>query len=397
MEVDYAEIHILFIAENLAVPFSRRTWEEAKTLKAKGSTVSVICPKMDGFLESHCEIEGINIYRHPSFEGNSVFGYVLEYFVAIFWHLVLSAKIFWRNRFHVIHGCNPPDLVFITALFYKLFRVKYVFDHHDVCPELYISKFNRKDVFYYFLCLLERLTFQTANYSIATNESYKNVAIKRGKMDSSNVRIVRSGPELSNFKIQEPILKYKKGKKFLVGYLGVISEIEGLDLLLESAAYLKERRNDIHFAILGGGTELKKIKNKCLKMGLTEDFDFYGRVDDTLFMEVLNTSDVCVNPDRPSEMTNISTMNKVMEYMALKKPIVQYTLKEGMVSAQEASLYAVNTDPIDFAKKIEFLLKDPALRLKMGNIGYKRIKEELSWEHEKNNLIGLYDKIISEL
>ena len=243
------------------------------------------------------------------------------------------------------------------------------------------------------LFILEKCTFLTANYSVATNESYKNIATNRGGMPPENVHIVRSGPELSRLKICEPQPKYKRGKRFLIGYLGVISEIEGLDLLMESASFILEKRNDVHFAVVGDGTELVKIKRLCKEMKLEDSFDFYGRVEDSCMVEILSTADICVNPDRPSSMTNISTMNKVMEYMALKKPIVQYTLKEGMVSAGKASLYARNTDPVDFADKIIYLLENPLKRKEMAAYGYNRIINKLSWQHEKKNLIMLYEQV----
>src|SRR5690554_2131879 len=240
------------------------------------------------------------------------------------------------------------------------------------------------------MLLFEKLTFKTANYSIATNESYKKIAIERGGMDPDKVQVVRSGPKLERLKLIDPVNSLKKGKKYLIGYIGVIGEQEGLDLLLESAKHVLSHRQDVHFGIVGGGTHLEEIKKLCAKMELLEYFDFYGRVDDQTMLEVLNTADICVNPDKPTAMNDLSTMNKIMEYMALKKPIVQYTLKEGLYSAQDASLYAKNTDPKDFAEKIIQLLDDEALRSKMGNYGYNRVLKELSWEHENINLINIY-------
>ena len=345
--------HILIVVENLPVPFDRRVWQEANTLMENGAKVSIICPKMKGYTKSFETINGIDIYRHAlPVEAKGVWGYLLEYSMALFWESFLSFKIYCKKRFHVIQGCNPPDLIFIVALFYKLFGVKYVFDHHDINPELYIAKYNKKGLFYKFLLLVERLTFKTANYSIATNESYKEIAIRRGKMPADKVQVVRSGPKLNRLKLGDGDIKYKKGRKFLIGYVGVIGEQEGLDLLLESVKYIVAKRNDVQFGIIGGGTELEKIKQQTQDMGLGDYVDFYGRVDDETMVDVLNTSDLCVNPDRPTEMNNLSTMNKIMEYMALKKPIVQFDLKEGRLSALEASLYANNTSTEDFAEKI---------------------------------------------
>ena len=388
--LEFAGKHILIIIENLPAPFDRRVWQEATTLKENGAKVSIICPQMKGYTKKYEVIDGIEIYRHPLTEGKGALGYLKEYTQALFWEFVLSWKVFFKKRFHVIHGCNPPDLIFITALWFRIFGVKYVFDHHDINPELYESKFERKDLFHRLLLLVERLTFMSATRSIATNESYKEIAVRRGKMKPERVHVVRSGPKLDRLKLMDPVNELKKGKKFMIGYIGVIGEQEGLDLLLESAKYILEIRDDIHFGIVGGGTHLEEIKKLCKEMGLEDHFDFYGRVDDQTMLEVLNTADVCVNPDKPTAMNDLSTMNKIMEYMALKKPIVQYTLKEGKFSAGIASFYAVNTDPIDFGKKIITLLDNADLRREMGDYGYERVIKELSWEFEKDKLIEAY-------
>ncbi|WP_207495280.1 glycosyltransferase family 4 protein [Aridibaculum aurantiacum] len=391
----FAKKHILIVVENLPVPFDRRVWQEANTLKENGAHVSIICPKMKGYTAAFETINGIDIYRHPlPLEAKGAMGYLLEYTIAIFWEFVLCWKIYFKKRFHVIQGCNPPDLIFFTALFFKPFGVKYVFDHHDINPELYIAKYDKKGFFYKFLLLVERLTFATANYSIATNESYKAIAIGRGKMPADKVQVVRSGPKLDRLKLTAGNQKYKKGRKYLVGYVGVIGEQEGLDLLLESVKHIVKHRQDVQFAIVGGGTDLEKIKALASEMGLQDYVDFYGRVDDETMVDVLNTADVCVNPDKPTEMNNLSTMNKIMEYMALQKPIVQYDLKEGRFSAHQASLYAENST-IDFGNKICQLLDNEELRLNMGMYGYNRVITELSWDHESKKLVSFYKRVLN--
>jgi glycosyltransferase involved in cell wall biosynthesis len=395
MDTIFKGKHILIIVENLPLPFDRRVWQEANTLKRYGADVSVICPKMKGYNKSYERINDIDIYRHPlSVEGEGPLGYIREYSAAIFWEIVLSMKIYAKKRFQVIHGCNPPDLIFITAALFKLFGVKYIFDHHDINPELYIAKFNKKGFFYKLMVFLERFTFKIANYSIATNESYKSIAIERGKMSEDRIQVVRSGPSLDRLKLMQPNMEYKNGKKYLVGYVGVIGEQEGLDLLLESIQFLTKKRKDVHFGIIGGGTDLCKIQKIAREMGLCDFIEFHGRVSDQVLLEILNTADVCVNPDRPTAMNNLSTMNKIMEYMALKKPIVQYSLKEGMFSAGKASLYATNTDPEDFANKIAWLLDNEDARREMGEYGYKRVVNELSWKHESVKLVDIYKKVL---
>ncbi|MGD1892454.1 MAG: glycosyltransferase family 4 protein [Cyclobacteriaceae bacterium] len=390
---EFAGKHVLIVIENLPAPFDRRVWQEATTLKEEGADVSIICPKMKGYTDSYEKIDGIEIYRHPlPTEGHGAIGYLFEYSIALFWELILSVKIFLKKRFHVIHGCNPPDLIFLVALPFKLLGVKYVFDHHDINPELYIAKFEKKGLFYRAMLLFERLTFRAADYSIATNESYRRIAIERGKMKPENVKVVRSGPSLKRLKLTSGNESYKKGRNFLVGYVGVIGVQEGLDLLLDSDQYVVKRRKDDQFAIVGGGTALDEIRLLADDLGLSDYVDFYGRVSDEKLVDVLNTCDVCVNPDKPTEMNNLSTMNKIMEYMALKKPIVQYDLKEGRASALEASLYAKNHDTIDFAKKIMWLLDHEEERTKMAEFGYDRVLNQLSWEYERINLIDFYRK-----
>jgi glycosyltransferase involved in cell wall biosynthesis len=388
--------HVLIIVENLPVPFDRRVWQEATTLREAGAEVSIICPRMKGYTTAFEQLDGIDIYRHPlPIEATGALGYLVEYGTSIFWWYYYATKIFIRKRFHVIHGCNPPDLIFTVALPFKLFGVKYVFDHHDINPEFYLAKFGKKDFFYGLMLLFERLTFRVADFSIATNESYKEIAIRRGKMSADKVVVIRSGPKLDRLRLGPGDPKYKKGRQYLIGYLGTISEAEGIDLLLMAVQKVVDRRQDVQFAIIGGGTGQADMKALSEKMGLTAYVDFYGRVSDELMVDVLNTTDVCVNPDKPSEMNNLSTMNKIMEYMALKKPIVQFDLKEGRFSAQKASLYARPNDLDDFAEKIMSLLDHEALRTDMGEFGYRRVLHDLSWEHEQGKLLQFYNAVLA--
>ena len=388
--------HILIIVENLPVPFDRRVWEEANTLTENGAKVSIICPKMKGYTKSYECINGIDIYRHPIvIEARGILGYLLEYSIALCWELFLSWKIFFKKRFHVIHGCNPPDLIFLVALTFKMLGVKYIFDHHDINPELYFAKYDKKGFFYKLLIGFERLTFATADYSIATNESYKEIAIRRGKMSPEKISVIRSGPKLDRLRHTGGNIKYKNGRNYMVGYVGVIGSQEGLDLLLDSITQIVGKRNDVQFGIVGGGTDLERIKKRTCELGLDEYVDYYGRVDDPTMVDILCTADICVNPDRPTEMNNLSTMNKIMEYMALKKPIVQFDLKEGRFSADDASLYACNTSTTDFADKIMLLLDNPEDRKRRGEYGYHKIVNELSWDYESRKLVDFFCKVFA--
>lgn len=385
---------VLIIVENLPLPFDRRVWQECNTLVEAGYEVSVICPIGKGYEKRYECINGIHIYRHPiPVEGSGALGYLAEYSVALFWEFVLSWKVFFKHGFDVIQACNPPDLIFIIGLFFKLFGKKFIFDHHDINPELYIAKFGRKDFFYRLMLLCERLTFMAANRSIATNESYKAIAIKRGKMSPDKVTVVRSGPSLERLKIRPPVTKWKNGREYMVGYVGVMGAQEGIDHLLEAARILIKDRNreDVQFVLVGGGTELDKMIEWRDSLGLQDYVTFAGRIPDEPFLEVLNTADVCVNPDLFNEMNDKSTMNKIMEYMSLGKPIVQYDLVEGRFSARDASLYAKPNDIVDMADKIEWLLAHPEEREKMGEFGRRRVEEELHWGVEGPKYLKVYE------
>jgi glycosyltransferase involved in cell wall biosynthesis len=247
------------------------------------------------------------------------------------------------------------------------------------------------------LCCCERLTFSMATISIATNESYRQIAIKRGRKSPEKVFVVRSGPNLRKIKRMPPDRRWRNGRAYLVGYVGVIGQQEGLDLLLLSLEHIVRQygRNDIQFVIVGDGPELPSIKQLARQRQLDEFVTFTGRVDDTTLLTVLSTADVCVNPDRFNDMNDKSTMNKILEYMALEKPIVQFDLVEGRVSAQRASLYARRNDPLDFADKIVQLLSDPQQRAAMGRYGRERVEKELSWEHEAPHLLAAYETLFS--
>jgi glycosyltransferase involved in cell wall biosynthesis len=297
--------------------------------------------------------------------------------------------------FDVVHACNPPDLFFLIGGFYRLFGKKFVFDHHDANPELYEAKFGRRDFFWKLMVWLERATFRCADVSIATNESYKRIAITRGGMAPERVFVVRSGPSFERLKIVPPVESLKRNRRFLVGYVGVMGRQEGIDLLLKAAAHIVHdlKRSDVHFGLVGGGTSLQDMKDLARRLGVEEHVTFTGRVPDADLLAMLNTADVCVNPDVANEMNDISTMNKVMEYMALGKPMVQFDLTEGRFSAQEASLYARRNDAWDMALKIVELLDDPQKRAAMGACGRRRVQEVLEWRHEAPKLLAAYEAL----
>jgi glycosyltransferase involved in cell wall biosynthesis len=387
---------VLILVENLPVPFDRRVWQEACTLRDAGWTVSVICPAGTGCEKKFEAIDRIHVYRYNlPLEASGALGYALEYGVALFRGFVLSLRVLMTRGFDVVHACNPPDLFFLIGGFYKLFGKRFVFDHHDLNPELYEAKFGRRDFFYRLLLKLERWTFRTADVSIATNESYRDIALGRGGMDPERVFVVRSGPSLERLRIQPPDDKLKRGRRHLVGYVGVMGRQEGIDLLLHAARVivLCYARDDVHFGLVGGGTSLEEMRELAQELGVAEYVTFTGRVPDAELLAMLNTADVCVNPDRACELNDKSTMNKVMEYMALAKPVVQFDLTEGRRSAGEASLYARPDDPVDLAAKILDLLDDPQRREAMGQYGRARIERELEWRHQAPRLLAAYETL----
>jgi glycosyltransferase involved in cell wall biosynthesis len=390
---------VLILVENLPSPFDRRVWQEAGALRDAGWTVSIVCPTGRGYERRFERVDGIDIHRYPlPVEAEGALGYALEYGCALFWSFALSWKIFFGRGFDVIHACNPPDLLFLVGGFFKLFGKKFVFDHHDINPELYEAKFGRRDFLYRVMLALERWTFRAADVSIATNESYRRIAIERGGMPPERVFVVRSGPSLERMKVVPPVEALKKGRKYLVGYVGVMGKQEGIDLLLRAVRVIvhEHGRTDVHFGLVGGGTSLEEMKALARELGVADYVTFTGRVPDAELLAMLNTADVCVNPDVANEMNDKSTMNKIMEYMALGKPIVQFDLTEGRFSAQEASLYAKKNDPEDLAAKIIELLDDPERRETMGDFGRRRVENELEWRHEIPKLLAAYDAVLAE-
>lgn len=391
---------ILIIVENLPVPMDFRVWKEARSLRAAGYEVTVLCPKAKGAERGYECIEGVHIYRHPmAQEGRGSWAYVREYTYALFWQFWYSWWIYLRRGFQVIQGCNPPDNIFLVALPFKLFGVKYIFDHHDVNPELYLSKYGKRNLFYKVQVCLEKMTFRCSDVVMSTNNSYREIAVTRGGMREEDVFVVRNGPSPETFKPVSPNPAWKNGKRYLVGYVGVMNSQEGLDILLDVASRIKNLgRRDVHFTCIGKGPELASLRKMTQDKQLDDMVTFTGFIPDAEMVQILSTSDVCVNPDRPSQMNSISTMIKILEYMALGKPIVQFEGIEGRFSAQEASLYSDGGDQaLDFAEKILWLLDHPEERERMGEFGRRRIEKELAWEYSVQNLLSAYERAFSKM
>lgn len=384
---------VLIIVENLPLPFDRRVWQEARTLKAAGAIVSVICPTGKGYQKRYELLDGVHIYRHPlPLDASTAYGYLLEYGAALFWETILAWRIFFTRGIDVIQGCNPPDLMFLVALPFRLFGIRFIFDHHDINPELFEAKFGKRGLLWRLMVLVEKLTFRTATVSMATNQSYEKIAIERGGMPAERVFVVRSGPDLSRLKPVDSVPRWKNGRPYLVGYVGVMGDQEGIDLLIDAVRHIVRNlgRDDIQFCLVGGGPSLAALKDMVDREGLSDYITFTGRAPDQDLLEVLSTMDVGVNPDRVNPMNDKSTMNKIMEYMALGKPMVQFDVTEGRFSAQDASLYAMANDPVDMAEKLVELVDDPSRRRQMGEFGHRRVESELSWTYQIEPLIAAY-------
>jgi len=392
---------ILIIVENLPVPFDRRVWMEATTLKANGFEVSVICPQGKSYSEPYEEIDGIRIYRYPTPPPTTTkLSYAWEFPYCWFHTLKLAGKAWRDGPFDAIHACNPPDTFFLIGLIYKIVRrTKFVYDQHDLCPELYLSRFGgRRAVYFGLLRALETATYRTADMVISTNESYREHAITVGKFPAEDIFVVRSGPKASLFTPVPPRPELKKGKKFLVCYLGVMAPQDGVDYLLRAVRHVVDvvKRKDIHFTLIGSGDSFEAVKGLRDDLGLTDCVEMTGRIPDAAVADYLSTADLCVCPDPHNPLNDVSTMNKVLEYMTFGRAMVSFDLKESRYSAGDGALYAAPNDEIEFGEKIIQLLDDEELRTEMGARNRERIKRELSWEHTSRELLRAYRSLLGD-
>lgn len=388
-------MHVLIIVENLPVPFDRRVWSEAQALKNAGMDVTVISPGVSKGLPREEVLDGVRILRHPLPEANSgLFEYVREYAHALYWETRLAWRVWRQHKFDAIHICNPPDLLFLVALPFKvLSRVAVVFDHHDLSPELYEVKFEKRGVGYWMMRVAEYFTFRLADQVISTNESFACIAKGRGGKKDSEVTVVRSGPNLATFKRPEA---KRSGNGITLGYVGVIAEQDGVDILVRAMETLVKdhARSDIKAVIIGDGPSKAGLEELAAHLGISDYIDFTGFLAGDDLLEVLGQVDIGVCPDPYNELNDKCTMNKTLEYMALSIPSVQFDLTESRVSAADAALYAGrNNDPAELAKAILLLADDEELRREMGAKGRLRMEESLEWRHQVPKLVGVYREI----
>ena len=391
---------VLILVENLSVPFDRRVWQECCALTEAGYRVEVICPRgTNRDTESFAEIEGVRIHRYPlTAATGGPAGYAREYSLAL-WHTLRIAKRLSREEpFDVIHACNPPDLLFLIAMALRPTGARFLFDHHDLVPELFESRFaGGPRTLLRASGLLERLTFWSADSVISTNESYRQAAIARGGFPPDRVRVVRSAPDLSRFVPVAPDPALKRGKPFLACYLGVMGPQDGVDYALRSLAHLHDElgREDLHATFIGSGDAFDESVALAHSLGLDGMVEFTGRVPDETVQAYLSTADVCLSPDPKNPLNDVSSMNKVVEYMAMGRPLVSFELHEARVTAEDAALYAPANDERRFAELIAELIDDPERRERMGAIGRRRVQDALSWDVSRGNLLAAYEDLLS--
>ncbi len=388
---------VLILVENLTVPFDRRVWLEAQALRDAGWEVSVICPKGETYTKSFEVLEGVRIYRYPTPPPTKGLGsYIWEFVYCWFMTGWLSLRVHFGTGFDVIHACNPPDTFFALGRFYKIFGKKFIYDQHDLCPELFLARFKaRKRITYKMLLALEKWTYDTANLVLSTNESYKRTATGRGKVPPEDVVVVRSAPDIKRFSPKEPEEALKKGKRYLVCYLGVMAPQDGVDYLIRSVDHIvnTRKRRDVHFVLIGSGDSYDNLRELTTSLGLDDVVEFTGRIPDKDVERYLSTAEVCVSPDPKNDLNDASTMNKILEYMALGRSIVAFDLKETRYSAGEGALYAKANDYRDFGDKIVELLDDEDKRAAMGERNTRRLSESLSWDKSKERLLEAYEII----
>jgi glycosyltransferase involved in cell wall biosynthesis len=393
-----SKTRVLIIVENLTIPFDRRVWMEATSLTEAGFQVAVICPTGGEYVRPYERLEGVTVYRYPAPKPTrGHLSYFWEFLYCWVMTAYLSLRVLRREGFDLIQACNPPDTFFLLGWFYKLLGKRFVYDQHDLCPEVYLARFRRKSPNFLFrvLLVLERLTYAAADLVLVTNESYRETAITRGRVPAERVVVVRSAPDPRRFRQASPDPSLKRGKRFLVTYLGVMAPQDGVDYLIDAIQYIihERGRDDIAFVLIGSGDSYNDLRDLVRTRGLEDQITFTGRIPDEEVERYISSSDVCASPDPKNDLNDQSTMNKVLEYMALAKPIVAFDLKETRYSAGDAALYATPNDFTDFGDKVLELLDDEARRREMGLFGQRRLREKLAWSHSRTALVRSYARL----
>lgn len=389
---------VLIVVQNLPVPLDRRVWLECQALTAAGYGVSVICPKGPGD-PSFEVLDGVRIHKYPPPPAGATgpFGYLYEFLYCWLRTAYLALREYRHVGFDVLQACNPPDTYFALAALLRPLGVRFVFDHHDLCPEIYTAKFGRAGgLVHRMLLRLERSTFQLADHVISTNESYRQIAVTRGGRAPETVSIVRSGPDLRRLTRRPAVPELTQGADFLCAYVGIMGRQDGVDRLLDAARVVIHEmgRTEVHFALLGFGDCLDDLRRQVERDGLEHHVTFTGRAGDDTLCRYLSTADLGLSPDPRSAFNDLSTMNKTIEYMAFGLPVVAFDLKETRVSAGRAATYVADGDVGGFAKAIVELLDDPERRAEMGRVGRERVVRDLAWEHQAPRYVSVYDQLL---
>lgn len=393
------EPHVLIIVQNLPVPLDRRVWLECQALIARGYHVSVICPRGPGD-PTRQRIDGVELFKYaPAPEAGGLLGYVWEFTYSWLRTALLSLAVWRRRRFHVLQACNPPDTYWLLALLWRVRGVAFVFDHHDLNPELFISRFGQpqgwlKRLEYAGLRWLERRTIRSADRVISTNESYKAIAVNRGGRRPGHVTVVRSGPDTATMRPIYPTHPRPEGTLELV-YLGIMGPQDGVDQVLLVMAELVHRRgrSNVTATLLGFGDCLEDLKKLSVQLDLDDHVTFTGRVDRVAIAEYLSRADIGLCPDLKTPLNDVSTMNKTMEYMSYGLPAVSFDLVETRVSGGNTVLYTESGDVLAFADNVERLLDDVALRVELGRKARERVSSELDWRPQAEAFVGVFDEV----
>jgi glycosyltransferase involved in cell wall biosynthesis len=391
---------VLMLLENNPYPQDSRVRREAQTLATAGYRVAVICPAAPGQPRRET-LDGVRVYRFPAPPSASGFwGYLKEYSYSMAAAFCLSLRVLVRDGFDVIHAHNPPDTFVFIAAFYKLFGKRFVYDHHDLAPEMYYARFPGRGsrLVYRLLVWCEALSCRLANHVITTNQSYKAVEMQRGRVPEQRITIVRNGPNPNGLPPVSPTLNLRPTEKTIIGYVGVIGFQDGLDYLLRALQCLHRDlgRSDFLCVLVGDGSALPGLHSLTKQLGLTEYVQFTGWVEPEDVARHLAAADICVVPDPSNPYNDRSTMIKIMEYMTLGKPVVAFDLPEHRFTAQAAALYVRPNDELEFARALAQLMDDPVRRHTMGMFGRRRIETELAWRYSAPHLLEVYQRVLAE-
>jgi glycosyltransferase involved in cell wall biosynthesis len=384
--------------QNLPVPFDRRVWLECGTLTRAGYQVAVVCPKGPGD-PSYAELDGVELYKYrPYAPGGPKVTFVLEYLYSFLATLWLTVKAARRGRFAVIQSCNPPDIFWPIGVGFRLLHgSKFVFDHHDLCPETYDERFpGGPRVIAWVLHFMERRTMRSADHVISTNDSFRSLVIERDGVAPERVTVVRTGPDPERLKPVPPHPDLRRGRDHLVAYIGVMGPQDGVDLVLGVADVVVNElgRRDVGFVLIGSGDSFRDLVALRDRLGLADFVEFTGRIPDEEVAAILSSADLGISPDPKNGLNEFCTMNKTMEYMAFGLPVVAFALRETQVSAADAALYATPNDVHDLTRVLLDLLGDELRRRSMGIAGRTRVERELAWSHQATRYLGVYEQLV---